>query len=62
MQAMTYSEMRQLEGSGYVCAISVLGFAAAEYGLVVGFASGGIGFGIGVIGLAVALYGVMAGC
>lgn len=62
MRVMTYDEMRQLNGGDYACAIAGVGLAAAEIGLIAGFATGGIGFGIAVIGVAASLYGVMAGC
>ena len=63
MQTMTYDEMRQVEGGERLaCAISTLGWAAAEYGIISGFATGGIGFGIAVVGMAAGLYGMMANC
>jgi hypothetical protein len=62
MQTMTYDEMRKLNGGKYACAISTIGWAAAEYGMIAGFASGGIGFGIAVVGMAAGLYGMMASC
>ena len=61
MQAMTYDEMRQLSGE-YDCHISVIGLAAAEAGLALGFFTGGLGFGLALIGTAAALYGVMSNC
>ena len=62
MEKMTYDEMKQLHGGNYACAASTIGWAAAEYGMVAGFATGGIGFGIAVIGMAAGLYGMMASC
>jgi len=63
MQVMTYDEMRQLEGGLTVlCAASTIGWAAAEWGIISGFATGGIGFGIAVVGMAAGLYGMMASC
>ena len=62
MQVMTYDEMRQLNGGDVACAVAVVGLAAAEIGLVLGFATGGLGFGLAVIGMAASLYGLMAGC
>jgi bacteriocin-like protein len=63
MQTMTYNEMRQVEGGReLLCAASAIGWAAAEYGIISGFATGGIGFGIAVIGMAAGLYGMMASC
>jgi len=63
METMTYDEMIQLEGGKRLaCIISSVGWAAAEYGIIAGFASGGIGFGIAVVGMAAGLYGMMASC
>ena len=62
METMTYDEMRQVQGGDYACAIASVGFGAAEMGLVLGIASGGIGFAVSIVGVAAGLYGVMAGC
>jgi hypothetical protein len=59
---MTHDEMRQLNGGDVACAVAVVGLAAAEMGLVLGFATGGLGFLVSVIGAGAAVYGVMAGC
>ncbi len=40
MQVMTYDEMRQLNGGDVACTVAVVGLAAAEMGLVIGFATG----------------------
>jgi len=62
METMTYDEMRQVQVGKYACAIATIGWATAEYGIITGFGTGGIGFGIAVIGMAAGLYGMMAGC
>ena len=62
METMTNDEMRQLNGGNYACAASTIGWATAEWGIISGFATGGIGFGIAVIGMAAGLYGMMASC
>ena len=62
METMTYDEMRQVQGGKYACAIAAVGWAAAEYGIISGFATGGVGFGIAAIGMAAGLYGMMASC
>jgi hypothetical protein len=62
MQSMTYDEMRQLHGGNVTCAVAVIGLAAAEAGLVLGIATGGLGFLVSVVGAGAALYGAMAGC
>lgn len=63
METMTYDEMDQLEGGKPVaCIIATVSWAAAEAGIISGFATGGIGFGIAVIGMAAGLYGMMASC
>jgi len=62
MQTMTYDEMEQLKGGKLACVVSTIGWAAAEYGMISGFATGGIGFGIAVVGMAAGLYGMMSSC
>lgn len=62
METMTYDEMREVQGGKYACAIATVGWAAAEAGVIAGFATGGIGFGIAFIGMAAGLYGMMASC
>ena len=59
---MTDDEMKQLNGGKYACAASAIGWATAEFGVIAGFATGGIGFGIAVVGMAAGLYGMMASC
>lgn len=61
METMTYDEMRQLDGGlKAACLIAGIGWATAEYGVITGFATGGIGFGIAFVGMAAGLYGMMA--
>jgi hypothetical protein len=64
MQVMTYEEMEQVTGGNkaVACAVSAVGWAAAEYGIISGFATGGIGFGIAVAGMAAGLFGMMYTC
>jgi hypothetical protein len=62
MQTMTYDEMKQLNGGKFACVASTIGWATAEFGMISGFATGGIGFGIAVVGMAAGLYGMMASC
>lgn len=63
MEKMTNDEMRQVEGGlRAACYISTVGWAMAEYGVISGFATGGIGFGIAFVGMAAGLYGMMASC
>lgn len=62
METMTYDEMSQLNGGGYVCAIASVGLAAAEMGVVGAIGSGGASLVISVVGLGAALYGFYNGC
>ena len=62
MELMTCNEMQQLNGGKLACAAAAIGWATAEFGVIAGFATGGIGFGIAVVGMAAGLYGMMSAC
>jgi hypothetical protein len=62
METMTYDEMSQLHGGGYVCAIAAIGFTAAEIGLIGAIPSGGWSLFVTAAGMSASLFGMMYGC
>ena len=63
MTKLSLEEMTSISGGkDAACAIAAAGMAAAEMGLILGVATGGLSLGLAVIGVAASLYGVMNSC